>query len=210
MGRGYRGKKMSHALIMLKLGDEYMGVRYTNLFLYVWKFSWRVLATQFFLSREEYYNPMRVSERLLWRYGAGKSEAVAQVFPLPEFPHKSQRDSKTDRQPSDPKTNPLRILKVQGSGGQPVIKTHVASNCMGRRRMKTWGIPTAVIRRTPKRQASGGVTGRPCAQPNRQQILQALIHRRRQAPPAPGTRRTSRLSPLRPSKTKPVPRGFWE
>lgn len=35
MGRGYRGKKMSHALIMLKLGDEYMGVRYTNLFLHV-------------------------------------------------------------------------------------------------------------------------------------------------------------------------------
>ena len=43
-----------------------------------------------------------------------------------------------------------------------------------------------------------------------EQILQAPIHRHQQAPPPPGTQRPSRLSRLRPSKTKTVPRGFWE
>ena len=121
-------------------------------------------------------------------------------FP-PELPHKSKQDGKTDRQPSDNNANkPLRVLKVQGSGGQPVIKTHVALHCMGGGRIQTWGILMAVIRRTPKHQASrGGVTVRPCVQPNPEQILQAPIHRHQQAPPPPGTRRPSRLSRLRPS-----------
>ena len=87
-------------------------------------------------------------------------------FP-PELPHKSKQDGKTDRQPSDNNANkPLRVLKVQGSGGQPVIKTHVALHCMGGGRIQTWGILMAVVRRTRSIRPHGEVwqSDRVCSQ----------------------------------------------
>ena len=68
------------------------------------------------LSREEHYNRMHVSERLLWLYGSRKSVAAAQVSP-PNSPIKVNRMAKpTDNPQTTTPTNPLGFWKCKEVG----------------------------------------------------------------------------------------------